>query len=71
MDSEDGTIDWVLQRMGRPVSCALCGTPTAPGALTEVRALTMRRLNMGPVIGEIGDGTGYTLIWLCPACPAP
>ena len=54
-----------------PVLCELCGTPTAPSDLIESRVRTIRRLDMGAGIGQIGDGTGISSIWLCPTCPVP
>jgi len=58
-------------RMGHSKACELCGTPTAPSDLIESRVRTMRRLDIGAGIGQIGDGTGISSIWLCPTCPVP
>ena len=58
-------------RMGHSKACELCGTPTAPSDLIESRVRTMRRLDIGAGIGQIGDGTGISSILVVPDLPCP
>lgn len=70
--SDSNLLIWLFEHMSRPRACELCGRLTAPGDLTECTVITMRRLDMGSGISEIGDGgVGQRLIWLCPTCPHP
>ena len=69
--AEGEMLVWMLERMGHSRACELCGTLTAPGDLIESRVRTIRQLDMGAGIGQIGDGTGIRSIWLCPTCPVP
>jgi hypothetical protein len=71
LQAEAEMLVWMLERMGHSKACELCGTPTAPSDLIESRVRTIRRLDMGAGIGQVGDGTGITSIWLCPTCPVP
>jgi len=71
VQTEGEMLVWMQERMGHPKACELCGTPTAPGDLIESRVRTIRQLDMGAGIGQIGDGTGIRSIWLCPTCPVP
>ncbi len=51
---------WLLNRVGHPIPCGLCGVPTPAEVLTECRipsALT----DWGVVVDR--------LVWLCPCCP--
>ena len=58
LQAEAEMLAWMLERMGQSKACELCGTPTAPSDLIESRVRTIRRLDMGAGIGQIGDGTG-------------
>jgi hypothetical protein len=58
--------DWLaglLTRVGEPVPCAVCGTPTPPTDLTETAA-------PGALIRD-WDIAVQRVIWVCPACPVP
>jgi hypothetical protein len=58
--------DWLaglLARIGEPVPCAVCGTPTAPAELTETTA-------PGYLI-EDWDVLVSRVTWVCPSCPVP
>ena len=71
LQAEAEMLAWMLERMDQSKACELCGAPTAPSDLIESRVRTIRRLDMGAGIGQIGDGTGISSIWLCPTCPVP
>jgi hypothetical protein len=53
--------DWILDRIGEPIPCELCGTPTAPADLTECRVPGMLIAEWDIVVDRIG--------WVCPRCP--
>ena len=52
--AEGEMLVWMLEQMGHARACELCGTLTAPGDLIESRVRTIRQLDMGAVIGQIG-----------------
>lgn len=63
---EDMTSDlvaWLSGNAGKPIPCAICGTPTNPQCLREVwtpHPVLMR--GVGWIVPE-------TCVWVCPSCP--
>ena len=58
-----GWLDYLLEHLGEPIPCAICGEPTPPGELTEATV-------PGLVIAE-WDMTVHRVVWVCPRCPIP
>lgn len=56
-------MDDLLDRIGQPIPCALCRTPTPAADLTE-------RSVPGHLIVE-WDVVVDRLVWVCPRCPLP
>jgi hypothetical protein len=60
----DDLMQWLIDRIGKPIPCSLCGTPTDPQRLRE-------RWMPGAIVQVVPgcEITPQTAVWLCPRCP--
>lgn len=58
----DAWLDDLLDRVGRPIPCEICGTPTPAADLTETSVPAV-------ILPELGDIVVESVVWVCPACP--
>lgn len=56
-------LDEILNRIGGPIPCAICHTPTPAAQLSERTAPAALAFDGTVVVDR--------LVWVCPRCPLP
>jgi hypothetical protein len=57
----DDLWDWMMERVGKPIPCEVCRTPTVPRDPAECRVPGLLIAEWGVVVDRV--------VWVCPRSP--